>query len=198
MKMVTLSNTKITTAVINYNTEKPSKENALLCPIHKTHYPEFTCKNAEFDLIYKKSNHYIHYVLNNIKLRNKHKYVAVDVKVHDLKVGECPCIPGWHCDTTIELRDELPEVHHLFVTGEGCLTEFIDEPLSLKHGSLYELQRQIRKDVKVKAIDSCTITTYGRFDFHRGPIAKINEKRLLVRVTETDIIVPNRNIVWNY
>ena len=87
-----------------------------------------------------------------MELRNDHRYVIVDVKVHMLMPGFYAAIPGWHTDGVPRgldgnpLSKALPNLHaqeqielgryagrrptryHMIVTGTGCLTEFVGAP----------------------------------------------------------------------
>jgi hypothetical protein len=102
--------------------------------------------------------------LSVLPIKNNRKYVIVDVKVHMLKPGFSPAIPGWHTDGVPRgerlnpLSNEEPDIFaqdcisngitkidntvlrpthfHMLVTGQGCLTEFIHAPrLSLEERS---------------------------------------------------------------
>ena len=163
-------------------------------------FPSLQFKYASFSYVYANTTSYVQQVLDAMPLQHKHKRVVVDVKVTDIKPGSPPCLPGWHCDSVIDPYDTtLPEAHHIFVTGNASLTEFIGEPVSLhydpslKHQKLlafFRSQLNEFKNLKVWKVPSCRITTYGRFDFHRGSIGLFPEKRLLIRATETDLIKP--------
>lgn len=151
-------------------------------------------------------------------IRNDRKYVVVDVKVHMLMPGFMPAIPGWHTDgapriPTSELapgqkappdilkQEELRDVHyHLLITGEGCLTEFIDRPVVLNvpdrpSPALYsdltrQVQANLNKEYFAQAVPSCVWTQWDWWDLHRGIEAKYHEWRLLVRIAETDYQTP--------
>jgi len=161
-----------------------------------------TYKGATLKCALENSNDYIREVINSIELNGNRKNVLVDIKIHDIEKGKYPCIPGWHCDTVVNpLEESEDEIHHIFVTGYASLTEFISEPISLEvdetktHQSLLKtFQDQIDLiNPRFESIPSCRITTYGRRDFHRGAIGKMNDKRLLIRVTESNILKPNNN-----
>jgi hypothetical protein len=139
-------------------------------------------------------------VLDAIPLTRQRRYLAVDIKVHDVEPRRYTCIPGWHCDTVINpYHQTLGEIHHIFVSGGAALTEFIGEPVSLEileglsgPSLLQALQKQL-KDLQfsVQKVPSCQIVTYGRWDFHRASLGLYPEKRLLIRVSETDVIRPS-------
>ena len=154
-------------------------------------------KYAPIDYVRENSNAYVNHVLNNMPIQHKHRRVLVDVKLHDLNEGDVPCIPGWHCDSIVDpFHKSRPEVHHIFVTGAGCLTEFMKSLVELnieKDDMFNSLRRQLKRKQGLETfhVDSCRIMSYSRFSFHRGVSAKKKEKRLLIRVTESDIIKPS-------
>lgn len=161
-------------------------------------------KYADFDYVYSScENDYVRYVLDNIPVIGKHKRVLIDVKVHNLKRGDVPCVPGWHLDGSINPKQlpKQPETLTLFVTGLCARTEFVDEPLTMEVDERLDfavMQRvcaqQIPDDVDVWTIPSCQFATYDDHYFHRGSRAIRNERRLLIRTTETDIIAPQNRI----
>jgi hypothetical protein len=164
-------------------------------------FPEICFKYGDYDYVFQHTTPYVQRILDAAPVQGKHQYVVVDIKVANIQVGKPPCIPGWHCDTVVDpFHDSLPEVHHLFVTGNASLTQFIGMPLNLEipeglqHQKLLaHLRKQIdRLTYPVVTIPSCQWATYGRYDFHRGNPGSYEEKRLLVRVTETDVITPIR------
>lgn len=160
-------------------------------------FPELSFKNASLLHVLNNTTAYVREVIQSIKLNNKHRYVVVDVKTHDIEVGKYPCIPGWHCDTVIDPKHPTkPDIHNIFVTGYASLTEFIGEPITLtidvdSNHLLSNFRKQIDNiNPKVISLPSCQVAQYGRFDFHRGSLGKGSEKRLLIRVSETDVVPP--------
>lgn len=149
------------------------------------------------------------------------KYIVVDTKVHMLMPGMCPAIPNWHSDGVprgSELRPEAkadPNIFaqekmsttrfHLLVTGEGCLTEFIRQPVELDvpeepDTKLYGMvNEQVREKVasgelEVFTAPTCTPIEFDWFDIHRGIEATKHEWRYLIRVTETDHMPPQTDL----
>lgn len=124
----------------------------------------------------------------------KHKRILLDVKVQDLEPSKTSCIAGWHLDGPENpLHDSEPEIHHLYIHEEGGETEFISNELNLDVDSTMsqkEIVDMIPKDVNItKSVAGC-FTTFTRYDFHRGINVKNPMRRLLVRLTETDVILP--------
>lgn len=162
-------------------------------------FPELNFKNAHVNHVLENTTDYIRTVIKNIKLVGGRAHTIVDIKVHDIEPGKHPCLPGWHCDSVIDPSHPTEgEIHHIFVTGQASLTEFIGEPICLCIDSRLQQQQLLNSfrnqicniNPRIIRIPSCTITTYGRLDFHRGSTGLFNEKRLLIRVTETDLIRP--------
>jgi hypothetical protein len=123
-----------------------------------------------------------------------HKRILIDVKVQDLVPEKTSCIPGWHLDGPENpLHDSKPEIHHLYIHEEGGETEFISDEIELKidNGmSQKEIVDMIPKNASItKSVAGC-FTTFTRFDFHRGINVEKPMRRLLVRLTETDVIIP--------
>lgn len=91
-------------------------------------------KYADFDYAYREcGSDYVRHVLESAPIQGNHKRVLVDIKIHDLKHGEYPCVPGWHLDGSANIRDlpKRPEIFSLFVTGDHARTEFLRRPIEL-------------------------------------------------------------------
>jgi len=161
-------------------------------------------KYADYDYVYGQcGSDYVRHVLDCIPILNKHKRVLIDVKVHDLKPSNVPCVPGWHLDGSVnpEGLPKRPETLTIFVTGCMALTKFLDEPIKLDvtEGLNFAAMnrvcaRMIPKDHPTHTISSCQFATYNDTYFHTGTAAQGVERRLLVRTTETDIIKPQNRI----
>lgn len=181
-----------------YNRE-PLALGASLPPPGDDDLPTITFKHADLERVRAETTDYVRAVLDAISLRGRHRWVVVDVKVTEIVPGRHPCLPGWHCDTVLDPHHETrPEVHHLFVSGGASLTEFVAAPVELAIGPapspaafLADVNRQLAALAPpVRAVPSCRLVAYGRFDLHRGTRGRARETRLLVRVTETDLVAP--------
>lgn len=145
--------------------------------------------------------------LQVVELTNTRRYVVVDVKVHMLMPGMLPAIPGWHTDGVprptkdhpdLRLQEgKNPTLYHMLVTGEGCLTEFITEPIELEipdkpTSDLYKvIDAQLGDNPSnVIGAKSCQMVSWGWWTLHRGVPAKIHEWRYLIRIAETDTLPP--------
>ncbi|MNC07915.1 hypothetical protein D3C75_554800 [compost metagenome] len=121
-------------------------------------------------------------------VEGKHKKVLVDLKVADLKAEDYTCIPGWHIDTVTDPRhDSLPE-NHLIYTNVFP-TEFVRDPVEFSEDKYHfvDVTDDIPKDNYISAKPN-SIHKYGRFHLHRGAQVTSDCRRVLVRITETDVI----------
>lgn len=123
-------------------------------------------------------------------LSKQHRFTLVDVKVKDVASNAYTCIPGWHIDSVTNPRHESsPENHLIWV--QGTPTEFVRDPVEfpweLTHFS--QVIDEIPIDNAMK-LNENSIYRYGRYHLHRGPRVGPRERRILIRVTETDLIRP--------
>lgn len=155
--------------------------------------PDTNYKYAGFDYVYRNTNDFVRSILDQAPIYGDHRYVLVDVKVQHLTPEKHSCIPGWHLDGPENpLHDSQPEIHHLFVTGGGS-TEFIAEPVMLEvdpNDKQKDIVARIPDNVAIIEAEQNAFNTFTRFDFHRGILAKELLTRLLIRVTESDVIRP--------
>ena len=156
--------------------------------------------------------------LSVMDLRGDRKHVVVDTKVHMLMPGFTPAIPGWHTDGVPRgpNRDSVsrgapdifsqddgtirPHRYHLLVTGVGCLPEFVMAPLELdvSNDDLYAgMSRDVKAlgdTVHTAPIPTCTAVSWDWWNIHRGITATRREWRFLIRVMETDMCEPIRDL----
>ena len=113
----------------------------------------------------------------------------VDYKVRDLKSGECGCpLDFWHLDVVENpWHDSKPDIHFLFSTEIG--TEFITTPMSITEDdtSFKGVVERSEGFHVVQAVPN-TISKYGRFNLHRGPRVTKDCRRMLLRLTLTEVI----------
>lgn len=185
--------------------------------------------NASLDDALKYGGEITREAIGAMNLQHDRKNIIVDVKVHMLMPGFYAAIPGWHADGVprgddfnplqkarprmdIQKRisDEYsygdqgqnmrPTRYHMIVTGEGCLTEFIGQPVKLTHlrdDNLYsDMNREINARIWLRKISvpSCTVTEFDWWDIHRGVAATKHEWRYFIRVAEIDIAEPERDL----
>lgn len=141
-------------------------------------------KYADVDFVYPRTSGLVKHIIETTPFTGRFKRVLIDVKVQDLTPDIYSCIPGWHLDGSMR---EI-EYHHLVVLN-GPQTEFIDEPLHLPT-EYPHCVRLIPQDVKVTTAREGFITSFTSKDFHRGVRAEQPTRRLLVRLTETNVILP--------
>jgi hypothetical protein len=160
-------------------------------------------KYASIEYAMKNSNDLVTHIIKQAPLSNKHKRVVVDVKYHYMRRGHYACIPGWHLDGSENTRglDKKPELHHLFVAGDHALTEFISHPVDIpipENTKFSTISKEVgaaldQLNVGVFQVPNCRFVTYDDKYFHRAGKAVDNGPRILVRLTETDVIEP-RNV----
>ena len=127
-------------------------------------------KYADKAFVKKHSPLFVHEIINSTPIVGGRKRVLFDYKVQNLKVGTTTCVSGWHRDTIFDDR----AVHHLFIIGSHA-TEF-------------------KKDDGYFSIDTEKWFTYTNEE-HRGPSVKYDCQRILIRATETDLIMPRNSKV---
>lgn len=155
-------------------------------------------------LEYAKSfcNEAIKEVINSCPLIGGFDYQLLDIKIHELSSGECPCIFGWHLDGTPDPIKGERSYYHLFLIGEeDTRTLFLKDKveLSIEGNSPQEIDSNYKKQLARKLdyfiAPEKTWITFTNEHFHSGPIAKSNSRRLLIRIAETNAIKPRNRIV---
>jgi len=140
------------------------------------------------------TNDTVRQIVSQCPLQNKHKRVLIDIKVQHLTPDVTSCIPGWHIDGPGNpLHQSKPEVHHLYIHEEGGETEFIADSFELdidEEMSHDQIVKLIPRNVKITKTKAGQFATFTRFDFHRGINVQKPMTRLLIRLTETDTILP--------
>lgn len=156
-------------------------------------YPEKTFKNFRLEKAMEYMNLYCRDVvmsMNDSILENK-KFKYVDVKVHDLNPGDNTANGLWHLDSSLNYGPYYE--NYLFVTGMYNLTEFVDGEIEIgEHQSSKTFSDEVETKVKeTKRIKSNTITRYYGDNIHRGVKCEKPEKRLLIRLINTDQRLPS-------
>ena len=178
--------------------------------------------NASLDDALKYGGELTRSAIGAMNLTMKKKHIIVDTKIHMLIPGMCPAIPGWHTDgvprgnsldptvkdkPNIHAQEEMDSpVFHLLVTGESCLTRFIkernfelrvpNEPSTLLYKTVsHQVNEKINnKELTTFEAPSCTPVMWNWWEIHTGIPAKHHEWRFLIRVTESDIQEPKRDL----
>lgn len=125
----------------------------------------------------------------------------IDSRVHMLKTGWWPCIPGWHIDDFHRGGDGQPDLaslsadlgHVMAIVGNYSRTEFLDGEVELtdppagvvKYGWY---NNQIRKLVAGQFVAPVPVEPgrlywFGGSDFHRGTPATKDGWRWFIRAT---------------
>lgn len=152
--------------------------------------PLLAAKYAPVECVCNLSSDFENIILPTIPLQHQHKHILVDIKHQYLRAGQIPAMPWWHLDC-VEDPDATgkPENHFLWISGAGSRTEFaignIAYPCSRR-----ELQTQANQLPTWFAPERWLIT-YGRTNVHRATPARFSGYRTLLRITETDVIIPN-------
>jgi hypothetical protein len=159
--------------------------------------PTVNWKYASLDHVIRhpSTNKTIIQIVEQCPLKLQHKRILIDIKVQHLTPDITSCIPGWHLDGPGNpLHPSKPELHHLYIHEEGGETEFIADQFELELDDQMqhnEIVKMIPPNVGITKTKAMNFATFTRFDFHRGIKVKKSMTRLLVRLTETDIILPN-------
>lgn len=156
-----------------------------------------------------------------MNLRHDRKHIVVDTKVALLLPGMYPAIPGWHTDGVPRGEEKNPAGtglpflkaqmdpdirgprYHLLVTGTHCPTLFMKNPHEFDvdiemNSNLYkDLSRQAREQMKsfeYFATEPSTVYEWDWWNIHTAQKATARGWRYLIRVTETDHVVPNTKL----
>lgn len=182
----------------------------------------FALWNASYEDAIRYGGEITRDALQAMNLRHDRKNIIVDTKIHMLMPGWSPAIPGWHVDgaprdasknpqgsglpdTFAQEGDERFNRYHILVTGNGCLTQYINKPLEvpIPDEPSYEvysvMSRYVQEMVKiapsiVSSFESCTVYEFDWWDIHTGIIASKKEWRYLIRVCESDYYEPRKDL----
>lgn len=119
-------------------------------------------------------------------LEEGYKNTLLDFKVRELNVGDCGCpLEGWHIDVTRNPNHEgKPDRHMIYSTVVG--TEFMTTPITTDSDDFAQVHIPDNAGVWQAPADSIVI--YDRLNMHRGPVVQQPCRRVLIRLTQTDII----------
>lgn len=179
--------------------------------------------NASLDDAVRYGGEITRLAIQTMNLRHDRKHIIVDSKVHMLMKGMSPAIPGWHTDgaprdaaknpqgsgvpdTFAQENDPRPNRYHLLVTGEHCLTSFLDVPgveIPIPDKAAYDIYHIMSSYVHdmvtvnpsfIKEVPTCTAVEFDWWDIHTGVISKGKEWRYLIRVCESDYYEPQKDL----
>lgn len=141
-------------------------------------------KYAKYSKVYENSTKAVQWLLDTCPNKNERKRTVVDVKLVHLEKGQNPCMPFWHTDCTMDMsHNTRPEIHYIYVVGAGSRTKFLWEPLDVTP----DFENSIEEHM-CELIPEETWVSYGREHLHKCSPAERSGFRLLIRVTETDLI----------
>lgn len=178
--------------------------------------------NASLDDALKYGGELTRQAIGAMDLTFSKKYITVDTKIHMLIPKMCPAIVGYHTDgvprgillrpdskgdPNIQAQETMDSpIFHLVVTGEACLTQFIEErnfELDVPKEPTTSLYKSVSKQVMEKVkngeltsyeMPSCTAVMWDWWEIHTGIPSKAHEWRFLIRVTESDELQPKTDL----
>jgi hypothetical protein len=156
-------------------------------------YPEDTFKNVEYKNL--RNRNISPYCRNVIDIMysyvNSHKrYIYVFIQVQDLEVGNNTSGTGhWHLDSDLN-AGELYE-NYIFITGFHNTTEFFKTPIEIDSATSSshfneQIEKQYYKERDSQLLEPTTIYKYNGSNVHRGRVVKVAERRMLIRMSNTD------------
>ena len=162
-------------------------------PFVPSELPKISYKHASLDFVKSRTTPYVQHILSKMPFTHLRKRILVDIKVHHLKKGWYPAIPGWHIDGVQNIThaaQKTRNIYHLFLSGETSITQFlskrvqrdVDEHTPPDYDALLQ-------GIGGVSIPKNTICSYSIAP-HRAIAAKKQEFRLLIRAVETDFIRP--------
>jgi hypothetical protein len=182
----------------------------------------FSLWNASYEDAIRYGGDLTREALQAMNLRHDRKNIIVDTKIHMLMPGWSPAILGWHTDGAprdankhpngngkpdifAQENDDRFNRYHILVTGEGCLTQYINQPIYVPIPvkpsydvysvmSKYVQQAAKEKPEIISTFTGCTVYEFDWWDIHTGVIATKKEWRYLIRVCESDYYEPQRNL----
>jgi len=141
-------------------------------------------KYAKFQRVFEQSTEAVRQILQTCPNKNERKRTLVDVKLTWLKKGENPCMPFWHTDCTMNMdHPTRPEKHYIYISGAGSRTRFLFEPLEVTPDFADNITPNMAQEIPEE-----TWVNYGRQHPHICSRAEFSGYRLLIRVTESDLI----------
>jgi hypothetical protein len=161
-------------------------------------------KYADIDFAYKNSTDFVRSFLSSVELAKK-KHQLVDVKTINMKMGQYPCLPGWHTDCSMFPSSEHDDDVNILYSSGVTRTAFLSQDWECKIRTLSKPSHQeIKSEVNLKIkqenipyyqIDDNDIVSYTRMHVHAPMPAEKDGYRILIRVTCTDLVIPNNKII---
>lgn len=133
----------------------------------------------------------------------------IDTKIHMLKPGWFPGIPGWHVDFAPNwegivdwTKVNLSEQHYCVITNDCSQTEFVAEPLELNVPDLPKINSYLSRQVHALYPDGIKtfkatpgmVYRFGQLHLHRVTAATKSGWRLFARASCTKLRKPLNEI----
>lgn len=157
---------------------------------------DFDCdnfKNIQYnDIDRKKLSPYCRHILSMMyyQIREHKKYQYVFIRIQDLQIGENTSGTGqWHLDSSMNPVEEYE--NYIFTSGFHNNTEFFKNPIEVNHvKTAYDLHKQLESSYSQQRdshiLDPITVYKYNGSNAHRGRIVQVPEKRMLIRLSNTN------------
>lgn len=149
--------------------------------------------------------------------------IVIDSRVHMLKKGWYPCIPGWHLDDFLRgpltnqpmiFDPRVEKTEHILAVidgGTGSLTEFLEASINIPddivdtaqkiHSTVYgvihdliEVERDWLPWASFSKVEPNTMVQFNGHTFHRGLPAARDGWRFFIRATRLSTRVPTNEV----
>lgn len=168
---------------MRYNTLVQRHETQLHPPKSDEDYPLVSCKYVPIEQL--TTTDYVWSLIHQApQLDAKFKHCLVDVKVHDLKQGQYPCIPGWHIDHRTSIVKSQKEVYQLLVTSDVSCTEFMTN--EFESDEVFHRNIAIPDKIETGYIHPLHWYSYDNHTFHRCTKAGYSGRRILIRLCHSN------------
>lgn len=132
-------------------------------------------------------------MFDNIPDSHKDMRWLVDYKVRDLVAGDCGCgLEGWHTDVvTNPNHPTKPDYHLIYSTIQG--TDFLTKPIVVCQEDSHfmhclETEHTTELEKYSLSAPANAVHAYNRWQLHRGPKIIKDCRRMLLRLTDTEVI----------
>lgn len=156
---------------------------------------------ADADFAKRYGGDFVRSVVEGVERRNLKYPLLVDSKVHMVKPGWYPGIPGWHVDfaphweSVVEWKDVDPNERHFMAISSGVsCTEFLADTLSLPiprapkaNGYIARLVEALGESVQKVSVEPNQVYEFGQLHIHRVTPAVASGWRMFVRVSATKL-----------
>lgn len=170
-------------AILNFIEPRLIEENIILdwddIPLQHLKYKPLNPEN------YHKLDKNAQFILDKMMpfCQDGYKSTVFDYKVFSLRANDCGCkLEGWHIDVTRNPNHSSRLDNHLIYTTVSG-TEFMLTEIPTLEDDFAKVDMQ----GKYFQAKPNSIYQYNRLNVHRGPIMQEDCKRVLIRLTQTDV-----------